>query len=141
MAYLDNFHTVVGETIMECQRIEHDIKLIYAGMLEGDIDLNYREIKYKPLGNVLIDLVALDNSDGKPYLTEEDYGLLMQIKNVRNWLVHKSYSDFMYCDGDRWKQQLDRSYSKLKEFNARIKILGEQVEKIRFDVLKKYGRI
>ncbi len=35
MAYLDNFHLIVGATIMEYQRIEHDIKLIYAGMLQS----------------------------------------------------------------------------------------------------------
>ena len=29
MAYLDNFYLIVGETTMECQRIERDIKLIY----------------------------------------------------------------------------------------------------------------
>lgn len=33
MAYLDNFYLIIGKTIMECQLIELDIKLIYADML------------------------------------------------------------------------------------------------------------
>ena len=41
MAYLDKFHILAGETIMECQRIEHDVKLIYAGMKNGNFDENY----------------------------------------------------------------------------------------------------
>lgn len=28
MAYLDKFHTLVGETVMQCQRIEYDVKVI-----------------------------------------------------------------------------------------------------------------
>lgn len=72
MAYLDNFHLLVGETIMECQRIEHDIKLIYAGMLKGDFNKNLDIVKDKALGPVLVSLEKLDNSDGNPYLKQGD---------------------------------------------------------------------
>lgn len=141
MAYLDKFNLVVGETIMECQRIEHDIKLIYAGMLKGDFNQNLREVKFSPLGNVLIDLEALDTSDKNPYFSSSDYALLKEIKNVRNWLVHKVYMEFMYSNADVWKQDLERCYKKLSDFNVRIKNLSDQVEQIRIDVLKKYGRL
>lgn len=140
MAYLDKFNLVVGETIMECQRVEHDIKLIYAGMLKGDFAQNLNEVKFLPLGNVLIDLEALDNTDQTPYFSASDYALLKDIKNVRNWIVHKIYMEFMYSDGEVWQNDLQRCYKKLTEFNLRIKNLSNQVEQIRIDVLKKYGR-
>lgn len=38
------FHKNVGELIMFCQCIEHDIKWIYAGMLKGDVDENFVEL-------------------------------------------------------------------------------------------------
>ena len=72
-----------------------DIKLIYAGMLEGDFDDNLTEVEDMPLGPVLEKLQKLDNSDNSPYLTEKDYKLLQEIKDIRNWLVHKSYIDFI----------------------------------------------
>ena len=42
---LDNFNKLIGQTIMECQRIEHDIKLMYAGVLSGDMKENYKAIE------------------------------------------------------------------------------------------------
>lgn len=141
MAYLDNLNLKVGETIMECQRIEHDIKLIYAGMLKGDFNENLREVKFLPLGNVLIDLETLDNADQNPYFSQSDYALLKDIKNVRNWLVHKAYMEFMYSDSQSWQRNYDVCYKKLAEFSMRIKHLSDQVEQIRIDVLKKYGRL
>ena len=80
MAYLDEFHRVVGDTILECQRIEHDIKLIYAGMLKGNFDRNIKIVENKSLGTVLALLETLDNSDQKPYFHQEDYRLLYDIK-------------------------------------------------------------
>lgn len=141
MAYLDNFHLIVGETIMECQRIEHDIKLIYAGMLKGDFDENLNIVKNKALGPVLVDLEKLDNSDGNPYLKQGDYKLLKEIKDIRNWLVHKAYMDFMYDKDVNWNRNLNKSYNKLLDFNKRMKTLGNQVENVRFDILKHFGRI
>ena len=141
MAYLDNFHLIVGETIMECQRIEHDIKLIYAGMLKGDFDKNLNIVKDKALGPVLVDLEKLDNSDGNPYLKQGDYKLLKEIKDIRNWLVHKAYMDFMYDKDDNWNRNLNKSYNKLLDFNKRMKTLGNQVENVRFEILKHFGRI
>ena len=85
MAYLDNFHLIVGETIMECQRIEHDIKLIYAGMLKGDFNGNLDIVKDKALGPVLVELEKLDNSDGNPYLKQGDYNLIQKSFGERFW--------------------------------------------------------
>ena len=45
----DDFHYYVGRTMMHCQTIEHDIKLIYAGMLAGDMSDNLAMIKQKRL--------------------------------------------------------------------------------------------
>lgn len=141
MAYLDNFHLLVGETIMECQRIEHDIKLIYAGMLKGDFNKNLDIVKDKALGPVLVSLEKLDNSDGNPYLKQGDYSLLKEIKNIRNWLVHKAYMDFMYDKDANWERNLNKSYNNLLDFNKRMKTLGNQVENVRLEILKHFGRI
>lgn len=141
MAYLDHFHIIVGETIMECQRIEHDIKLIYAGMLQGDFNQNLNKVKDKSLGPILVELEKLDNSDKKPYLKVEDYKILKEIKDIRNWLVHKAYMDFMYDKDSKWDCNLNKSYNKLLGFNKRMKDLGNQLENVRLDILKHFGRI
>ena len=83
---LDSFNKLVGQTILECQKIEHDVKLIYAGMLKGEFNKNFNNIKNKALGPVLVDLEKLDNSDGKPYFKQDDYDLLFQIKALNIFL-------------------------------------------------------
>ncbi len=142
MAYLDRFHLVVGETIMECQRVEWDIKVIYAAMLKGDIERNFDGVKTKTLGEALRDLRELDNCDGSPYFSRNDYKRLEAVSRARNWIAHNAYSDFMYYKSDEeWESALEKCFSKVVEFRDEIKALGESVEKIRFDVLKRYGRI
>jgi len=141
MAYLDKYNILVGETIMQCQRIEHDIKLIYAGMMEGDIDENRDMVADLALGTVLVGLKKLDHSDHEPYFSRDDYKLLREIKNIRNWLVHQAYVDFIYSPRSTAERDLNESFTKLQKFNKDVTELGQQVEDIRLDVLKKYDRI
>lgn len=141
MAYLDNFHLMVGETIMECQRIEHDIKLIYAAMLKGDLNANLELVKNEALGTVLKMLEELDNSDSRPYFSKSDYKFLNGIRSVRNWLAHSAYADFMYESDKFWEEALNKNYVKLRDFNEKMKNLGDAVEKVRIDVLRRYRRL
>ena len=138
---LSEFHVVVGETLMECQRIEHDIKLIYAGMLKGDFEQNLNSIKNETLGAVLIELERLDNCDGNPYFKFADYKLLREIKNVRNWLAHKAYMDFMYDKDIKWQINFNKCCTQLTSFYNKMKNLGNLVEVARLNILKRYGRI
>lgn len=88
------FDEMMGILIKKCQCIEHDIKIMYAGMLRGDFSNNLDTVINKPLGSVLEKLEELDYSDESPYLSREDYTLLNEIKEIRNYWVHKGYIDF-----------------------------------------------
>ncbi len=137
---LEEFHNLVGKTLLECQRIEHDIKLIYAAMLKGDFEDNLRLVAGSPLGNVLVDLETLDYSDGRSCLSRNDYKLLREIKNIRNWLAHQSYMEFLYL-GDRDRARAyQRSFRKLENFHTRMTSLGNIVEDVRVDIMKRFGR-
>ena len=140
MAYLAEFHYLVGETILECQRIEHDIKLIYAGMLKGNLEENIKLVENKPLGPVLRDLEILDYSDNHPCLSRDDYKLLGEIKDVRNWLVHKSYMEFLYLRDQAWERAYRKNYQKLVNFHSRMMSLGDNVENVRVNIMNRFGR-
>lgn len=47
---LKNFHYLVGETLMFCQFIEHDLKFIYSLMLKGKFEENLVEIDNDTFG-------------------------------------------------------------------------------------------
>ena len=141
MGYLDTFNAVVGETLMCCQRIEHDIKVIYAAMLKGEMDGNLDLVRRETLGTVLVALENLDFSDNNPMFSREDYRLLKEIKNIRNFIAHQCYVDFLYLDDYNFNLKLDQNYQKICDFNMKMKKLSNFVETARFSVLEKYNRI
>lgn len=141
MNYLDKFNMTVGDTIMDCQKIEHDIKIIYASMLKGDMQENLKLVSRETLGVTLNALEELDYSDNNPMLDRQDYKTLKQIKNIRNWLAHQCYVDFMYYPESQIEWHLNKTYQKLCEFNNTLKRLSVTVEAVRFLALKRYARV
>lgn len=141
MERLTEFHVRVGELIMACQCIERDVKVIYAGMLKGDFYHNYKEVERLTLGQTLVKLEWLDNSDKNPYFSENDYKLLDDIRNIRNHWAHEGYSKFVYKEGAEQERAFAREYRRLEREGERLKKLQKQTERIRFEILKKYARI
>lgn len=138
---LEDFHRLVGETIMFCQCIEHDIKLIYSGMLRGDLDYNLNALEKKNLVETLRLLKELDNSDGKPYLSEADYELLNQLREIRNHWAHKSYRNFIYEEGEQYNKSFQKEFRRLQNDHNRFAKISDLVEDVRIRVLEKFGRI
>ena len=136
----DDFHYYVGRTIMHCQAIEHDIKLIYAGMKAGDMYDNLDMITKKKmtLGTVLKNLKSVDRSDDKWFFSDGDYKLLKQITNIRNHWAHKAYCEFIYS---RNNDDFIRQARRLENDHNRLEKLSNTIEEVRLKVLRKYGRI
>ena len=130
----------IGELIKKCQCIEHDVKIMYAGMLQGDFSDNLKTVINKPLGPVLAKLETLDYSDNNPYLSREDYTLLNDIKRIRNYWVHKGYIDFLYGSNEGYQVRLDNQYKKLATDCNRIINLAKQLEDIRIEMMIHFGR-
>ena len=71
MDNFDKYKYILGETIILYQFMENDLKLIYAGMLNGNFYKNIDKVRstYKGLGQIVMALEELDNSDGSPYFS------------------------------------------------------------------------
>lgn len=138
---LNDFHERIGKIMMECQCIEHDIKLIYAGMLSGEFVDNYALVAEQPLGQVLKKLESLDKSDENQDFSQQDYELLDDIRNIRNHWAHKAYTMFIYKRGQEYNDAFIKQAQRLDNDLNRITRLSKRIEKVRFSVLRKYGRI
>ena len=89
---LKAFHEHVGEVIMYCQRIEHDMKVIYAALETDSVyaglktsksktDVfreNYKKIESKSMGDILKKLKNLDAFN--PYFYDFEYDWLENSK-------------------------------------------------------------
>lgn len=134
------FDETVGVLIKKCQCIEHDIKIMCAGMLRGDFYKNLDTVVNKPLGPVLKKLEELDYSDGAPYFSRDDYTLLNEIKEIRNYWVHKGYIDFLYGTIDNYQKRINKQYKKLSNDVNRLIPLATQLENVRIEMMQHYGR-
>ena len=134
------FDETVGVLIKKCQCIEHDIKIMYAGMLRGDFYKNLDTVVNKPLGPVLKKLEELDYGDGAPYFSRDDYTLLNEIKEIRNYWVHKGYIDFLYGTIDNYQKRINKQYKKLYNDVNRLIPLETLLENVRIEMMQHYGR-
>lgn len=141
MVDLNNFHVLIGETMMECQCIEHDIKVIYAAMKSGDFKNNYKFISEYTLGKALVELEELDICNVNPYFSVNDYKLLDSIRNIRNHWAHRGYVNFVYREGEEFYSAFNEQLSRLKSDYKMLSALSKQTEAIRFEVMRRFGRL
>lgn len=146
MEILDDFdrykHTL-GETVMLYQFMENDLKLIYAGMLSGDYFKNIEHVRstFKGLGQIILALEELDNSDGNPYFSRETYTLLNKLARQRNFYCHQCCMDFCYNPFFRESVEFHDSLESLERTNATLKSIQAETEKHRKAILEKFNRV
>lgn len=137
---LNNFHCLVGETIMFCQLIEHDLKLIYASMLKGKFEENLIEIEKDTFGLMIQKLEKLDYSDNKPLISKSDYRFLKQMSKKRNHWCHNTYVEFGYVTNYLYSNEFNREFQKLEIENQQFKSLQKTLQQIRFEAYQEYRK-
>lgn len=138
---LEEFHFMLGQTIMYYQVIEYDVKRIYAAMLKGDYYDNLDKIEKWSLGQTVQKLKDLDFSDKNPYLSANDYNFLMQMTDKRNHWCHETHQKFLYNNQFlKSKEYHDECY-KLQRDIEKLSLVSDEVENVRIRVQKKYGRV
>ncbi len=142
MFTIDEYKFLVGETILHYQLIENDLKIIYAGMLMGNIEENLAKVdrEFRGLGDVIFALEKLDNSDGHPFFSENDYRMLKRLAGQRNYYCHQCFVDFCYIRDFIRSEEYAKSCSKLKRTNDDIKKIQEQTENFKLTILNQYNR-
>ena len=101
-------------------------------MHTGSVEKNLKRVETMNLGAIINELYELDNSDGNPDLSDEDYALLHEIRELRNYWCHQCYIDYAYIQNDREREMaFQKVYSRLKNDEDRIYNLHKNVETFR----------
>lgn len=140
---LDEFHLLLGQTIMYCQIIEGDIKHIYCAMRKGDIFENFFMIEQQKwtLGETLVELQKLDYSDNRPYLSLEDYDYLRKLTRKRNHWCHESYINFVYLGEDfASSKEYQKECRRLIEDNQTLSEVYKKLEQVRQRAMHDFKR-
>ena len=125
---------------MSYQRIEHDIKLIYAYMLKGNANNNYESIENKTLGTMVRMLEEFDYSDDKPFISRSDYQFLKDICDKRNYYAHQVFIDFIYKDSPLSSNEYRDISSSLERDNKEVEGASDILEEMRIECCDKYRR-
>ena len=135
----DTFKLIHSELIQQVQSIEFNLRRTYAAMCEGNFEDNFRRLEKSNLGKIARELEDLDYSDDCPELSEDDYDLIDEIREIRNYWCHQCYIDFMYINNDREREKkFQKIAQRLQRDENRTYALSVKLEKVYFSILKKY---
>jgi len=137
---INEFQQLLGQTIMFCQIIEHDIKYIFSIMCDGEIENNLLMIEKEKwtLGKTLLELKKLDFSDKQPYITKEDYDFLQTVTKKRNYWCHKTCLNFIYINNYLYSKEYEIECQRLINDNKQLAIVYKNVEKVRLKALNDF---
>lgn len=135
----DTFKMIHSELIMSVQYIEQDLRIIYSTVKPGNYQENFEIVEKVPLGKILRELQDVDDELEESQIKAEDYELLDQIREIRNYWCHQCYLDFHYEeDPIEHESKFQVVANRLHYDELRVYNLYERIEKLRKNVVKKY---
>ncbi len=138
---LEEFHSLIGQTVMYCQIIEHDVKRIYAAMKKGGFYDNLKEVEKLSLGQTVKELKELDFSCSPHYISEDDYDFLRLVTSKRNHWCHEAYQKFVYTDLFLNSNEYKTECKKLSADTKRLSSVYVALENARIKAMKDFKRV
>lgn len=128
-----------SELIQQVQYIENDLKVIYAAICKGNFKSNLQLLNKANLGKIARELEELDYSDDFPELSQDDYAVIDEIRNIRNYWCHQCYLDFVYIQDDLQREQTFQKIAQRLQYDEnRTYDLFQKTEEMRIAILNKY---
>jgi len=133
---LENFYILIGETIEYCQRIEYDLKMIYAYMEDGSFSDNLKKVEVLPLGEIIY-LIRERDKEQKLF-KKADYDILFTITKRRNHIVHQCFKNYNYAlTQEEQERKFEIEHKNLEAFHGRLTTLWKAIENVRYNFLSK----
>ncbi len=140
-----NFRFMLGDIIVLYQFVEHDVKMIVAGLMPGDFYENHQKVltdqDYMGLGKARKALKTIESESKNKYFSKSDYDLLFDIASRRNHYCHQTALEFGYVDNFSESKQFFEQFSMLEKDLDYLKKIQPVTEKIRLHILEKLGVI
>jgi len=136
----EKFKLIHSELIMSVQYIEQDLRIIYALVKEGEYCKNLEDMKDCSLGLILLSVKEADEENDAFRLSDEDYKLINDIRELRNYWCHECYLDFHYIeDPAEHEVAFQMVANRLHKDETRVYELQQKVEKLRIATQKKFS--
>ena len=136
------FYSYIGEIIMFCQKIEHDVKLLSAAVSPHGYKVGLEILKEDKttLGQALTMLRDFDNLQKIPYFSDVDYKALWRVNGIRNFYAHQCFQELLYVKGeDNRKAAMREMADKVEQDHKALEVLSDRIEKTRINYFKTHN--
>ncbi len=134
----DMFKLIHSELIQQVQIIEHNLKIIYATINNGDFGENYEHISKTNLGKIIKELKRLETEGLNTQLSEEDYKVIDEIREIRNYWCHQCYIDYIYESNDKKREKLFQLVAEKLHYDEQHTYqLSKKMENLRMIIVRK----
>lgn len=123
------------------QTLECDLKWLYSAIMVGELKDNFSLISPWTLGATIKALEELDKSDENRILSDEEYKKLKRVNHMRNEIVHHVFTKFLYTDKKYESDEYIEVDKEVTKFYESLLTFSVEIEKKRFLIFKKYGRM
>ena len=137
----EEFKSYVSDILQDTQVIEEDLRWIYAYLHKGKTDKNYEKSKKIDVAKLVNNVEALDFAHENHQLNLDDYAVLRQIRNLRNYLADKIYSTFIFNQDYLKSLEYKNACEKVVNYYEDIHNLVPTVHKFKLYVIDWIGEI
>ena len=137
---MNEFTSHVGEIMMYCQCIEHDIKEIYLSFFKD----NREEVLHKmneekwTLGMIVTALKEADKAPRARLFDDPDYSILFSTVRLRNYYAHQVFLSFCYeIDEEKFEASYNQAAKRLLSERKLLSSLYGRVEDVRIKLQEK----
>jgi len=136
----EKFKLIHSELIMSVQYIEQDLRIIYALVKDGEYCKNLDDVEECSLGMILWGVKEADEANDAFKMSDADYELIDNIRELRNYWCHQCYLDFHYIeDPEEHEIAFQTVARRLHGDETRVYELQQKVEKLRIATEKKFA--
>lgn len=128
---INEFQILHSDVIKCYQLVENDLKLIYAFIMDKDLEQTLNEVENITLGTIINKLEEYDKSTEPQIISDNDYNFLKQIKDNRNFWAHENYLEFIYEESPLESEAYKKQCKRLAKDHKRMENVYRNVEALR----------
>lgn len=131
---LDKFRIKHSKIIEQYQLIEYHLEGIFGLLEEGDFEELTHRVENDAMGELIRKVRFLDKETNCVYLEKEDFSILDNIRDDRNYWSHESYLELMqnFDKIDRMYQRLTDNLKTVENMNDKLTNAFRKISKDKY---------
>lgn len=124
---LDEFALAHSKIIEQYQLIEYHLEGLFGIAGDGDFDELTRRVENDTMGELIRKVKFILHENKIDFLTKDDYEILEEIRNERNYWCHQCYLDIKNKENIEKITNIKNDYDKVCKMNLKLREVFEKI--------------